>query len=753
MPIFHRVFTILIVLGFCSAASAQVTQKQVDDGIERLKGAIYKLQKADGSFETKAEPGGNGHAGAAYGGETAMAVYALISAGESYQDPRIKKAIQFLEKTEITGTYAMGIRCHVWSHLPDKFLGKLKEDIYKLDQWKAPPPGAEGGSIAWSYGDKIGSVHTSSGQYGVLGFWEGAKRGIPISQGDWKAIEAYYTTSQNPDGGWGYRYKGESRLSMACAGMTCLYITQDYAHRADYKKAGRTRKHPLTKHLDEGLTYMDKNFKAGQTLYTLYGVERVALASGRKRFGGKDWFAVGAEQILKQMGGGAGPFGLQDHGYKMAGHAFALLFLVRGGVPVMVNKLEIPDFDWNNRPRDLANLTAWVSNTVEQEVNWQVQSIEDDPATWTDAPLLYFASHDYFELTEKQEQSIKSYIDNGGLLITVADESSRKFTDSVTTLMKKLYPGLEYAPLDPEDELSNTVFQVNTSRMGLTTLHNGVRHLALHISRGDVSWTFHNEQHADPGPWQFMVNSYHYATSKRGAVPRLESRPIPRLRGKGDNAPAVVVARASYPGNHNPEPAAWDRLSIAMHNADRAKLSTVSVPLENLSETEAKLVHVAGTEEVAFTDEQIESVKAYVDRGGVIIFENVGGRGSFATSVMGMLRTAYPRQRLRPISLESPVVTGKGIGGQDASSIRYRLFAQLRMGEVDTPRLLSLNFDGQPRIIVSGEDLSMGMLGGGQWGVFGYDTPSARKLMGNLVLWSKDRKAPTPEPAAASTPE
>ncbi len=142
----------------------------------------------------------------------------------------------------------------------------------------------------------------------------------------------------------------------------------------------------------------------------------------------------------------------------------------------------------------------------------------------------------------------------------------------------------------------------------------------------------------------------------------------------------------------------------------------------------------------------------------MILFENVGGRGPFATSVMGMLRTAYPRQRLRPISLESPVVTGKGIAGQDASSIRYRLFAQLRMGEVDTPRLLSLNFDGQPRIIVSGEDLSMGMLGGGQWGVFGYDTPSARKLMGNLVLWSKDRKAPapapdTPEPAAASTSE
>lgn len=748
MPMLQRILTIAIVFAITGTASA-VTQKQVEDGIERLKIAIYKLQTDDGSFETKPK-GDGGHAGAAHGGETAMAVYALITAGESYQDPRIKKAIKWLAENEITGTYALGVRCHVWSHLPEQFMGKLKEDIYKLDQWKAPPPGAEGGSIAWSYGDKIGSVHTSSGQYGVLGFWEGAKRGIPISSADWKAIEAYYTTSQNPDGGWGYRYKGESRLSMACAGMTCLYITQDYAHRDEYKNPGAYRKHPLTKHLEEGLVYMDKQFKGGQALYTLYGVERVGLASGRKRFGGKDWFAVGAEQILKTMGGGNGPFGLQDHGYKMAGHAFALLFLVRGGVPVMVNKLEIPDYDWNNRPRDLANLTAWVSDTVEQEVNWQVQSIEDDPDTWNDAPMLYLASHYELDLSDEHKAKIKKYIDAGGLLITVADRASRGFSGTVTKLMQDLYPGYEYTPLDPTDELSNTVFNVNTARMGVKTLHNGARHMAVHIERGDVSWAFHARQHADPAPWQFMVNCYHYATSKRGAVPRLSGRPIPRLRGKGDNAPPIKVARAVYGGNHNPEPLAWERLSIDMHNDDKAKLTTVSVNLGEIGQTDAKLVHVAGTDEVEFTPSEIAALQAYIANGGVVVFENVGGRGPFATSVMGMLRQAYPKQRLRPISLESPVITGKGIGGEDASSVRYRLFAQLRMGDVDTPRLLTLNFDGEPRIIVSGEDLSLGMLGTGQWGVFGYDTASSKKLMSNLALWSSKRTL-SPAPAAAAS--
>src|SRR4051812_2975770 len=51
-------------------------------------------------------------------GQTALAVRALMSAGESYQEPRIAEAISYVRKTPTTGVFALGMRCQLWSKLP-----------------------------------------------------------------------------------------------------------------------------------------------------------------------------------------------------------------------------------------------------------------------------------------------------------------------------------------------------------------------------------------------------------------------------------------------------------------------------------------------------------------------------------------------------------------------------------------------------------------------------------------------------------
>ncbi|MBI1372010.1 MAG: DUF4159 domain-containing protein [Phycisphaera sp.] len=721
-----------------SSASGEVTQTQIDSAVRRLKNAIYSMQRADGSFETKAEDAVH----RAGGGDTALAIYALLQAGESYQDPRLQPALKWLAEQEIHSTYALGIRCHVWSHLPDQFLEKLREDVYTLDQWKAPPAGAQNGAIGWAYGYRMGPVHTSTGQYGVLGFWEGAKRGLPISKDAWNGIEAYYTTGQNDDGGWGYAYKGESKLSMTCAGLTCLYITRDYAHRDEFKQPGFSRNHPLTAQLDKGLAYMDKHYApAGGGAfpwYTLYGCERVGLASGRRYFGNKDWFATGAEFILAKMGNGNGPFpALQSHGHAAAGHAFALLFLVRGGVPVMINKLEIPGYDWNNRPRDMASLTEWVSDTVEQEINWQVQSIDQKPEQWMDAPLLYITSQAPLELNDQQKARLKRYIDMGGLLITAADKGSIQFTRSVNDLMTELYPSYAYKDLSPDDELCKTVFQVEPGRLGVKTMHNGVRHIAIHIPRGDVSWTWHTQSQLDPAPWQLMLNTYYYATSKRGSRPRLGPHVIERTPGAGDKAPAITVARVVYEGNHDPEPLSWETQANFMYNEGKAKLETTSVELDHLRESGVRFAHVVGTAAVEFSDAQVQAIQSYANSGGTILFENAGGRSTeFVESVMAMVLKAFPGSRIRPVALSSPVITGEGIGGYNVAQVDYCPYTLLKRGRMDAPQLMAVSIDDQPRIFISGDDLSHAMLGQTVWGVFGYESNSAHKIVSNLVLYA-----------------
>src|SRR2546423_180353 len=97
------------------AAAPQQGQKGPDDAKEFL----YKAQK-NGNWESSPTPtakGGWELEGGQWGGQTAIATYALLASGESPQDARIKAAIDWLKKADIKGIYALGMRAQVWTFL------------------------------------------------------------------------------------------------------------------------------------------------------------------------------------------------------------------------------------------------------------------------------------------------------------------------------------------------------------------------------------------------------------------------------------------------------------------------------------------------------------------------------------------------------------------------------------------------------------------------------------------------------------
>lgn len=717
-----------------------VTDAQIADGIEKLKQRLYASQNKNGYWDGD-QPGNDHVTGINYGGTTALITYALLTSGESYQNPKLQRAIEFLEKCDMKGTYAVSCRAHVWSHIPPEFNKYLQKDLYWLQQASHE---VSTGGISWRYQIDSKDWDNSTHQYGTLGCWEAAKRGNAVGQALWSGAEKHIIASQNDDGGWGYQ-QGDTRTSMTTAGLVTLYITQDYLHSQDFRTVGRARQHPLQAIIDKGLAWLDKNFKPGvnvggnQEAYTMYGIERVGLASGRKYLGDQDWYQGGANWILSHMGSGSNA-------------AFQLLFLVRGRVPVFINKLEIPDADWNNRPRDIARLTEWVSDEVEKEMLWQVVPITRAPEDWLDAPILYLASHTALDLKPEQIAKIKRYIDLGGMLVTTADNNSVEFTTSMRNMFKQMYPEYPLQALSKEDELNDVVFQVDANRLGVQAVDNGIRHLILHLPR-DVSWTLHSSSMVDPTPWQFFANAYYYATEKGRTRNRLEQHFVKKEGGNG--GAEIVVGRAKYAGNWDPEPLAWEVQTNFMHNASKATIKLQVVDLDKLPDRNTvPFVHVVGTDAVQFSDAQAASITSYVKSGGVIFFENAGGRGPFADSVMQMLTKAFPNDRVRPINLDSPVIKGGGIGGFDSSVVDYRAYALLRMGKVETPRFLAININGQPRVIVSGEDLTEAMLNQPVWGVFGYNTESAQKLMTNLVLYAKaGPQNAEPAPAAPAKSE
>ena len=177
-------------------------------------------------------------------------------------------------------------------------------------------------------------------------------------------VAEHFIKCQNEDGGWQYvGNTNDSTPPMTVAGVTGLFIVQQQLF------ATATKPNPKVEaSLSKGIEWLDKNYAPSGNMYYMYGVERIGLASGYKFFNKTDWYQSGAKLLVTYNGGT-----VQDT-------SFALLFLARGRVPVWISKLKIPEHPWNNRPNDLYSLTRFISDQRKAEQNWQIISIDVDPA-------------------------------------------------------------------------------------------------------------------------------------------------------------------------------------------------------------------------------------------------------------------------------------------------------------------------------------------------------------------------------------
>ena len=222
-----------------------------------------------------------------HGGLDALCVYALLQCGLAIHDERldihkdftkgILTALDAIKMEPYIQTYGRGLRASALA-VHDR---KEDHDVLARDvRWllKAHKDGA------YSY-DAVTDVNNwdnSNSQYGVLGVWSGAEANIEIPSAYWAAVQKHWDTCQTKEGGWGYTFDG-ARLSMTLAGTASLVrvpgLARRHAHRRPRAVFAR-RSAKALKYLEQGDTVM-----AVDGGYTLYGVERVGLASGFKFFG------------------------------------------------------------------------------------------------------------------------------------------------------------------------------------------------------------------------------------------------------------------------------------------------------------------------------------------------------------------------------------------------------------------------------------------------------------------------------------
>lgn len=784
----------LIVTASSCAATMEVraaTHEQVEQALAKAKTWIYSQQK-NGNWELTQQRDtkkpGHDIEGGQFGGVTALNTYALLAAGENPTDPRIQQAVDFLRKADMVGVYGLGMRAQVWHFLPKTPENKLaiKKDAQLLLQG-VQKKGPALGLYDYLITPPSNRIDLSVSQYGVLGMWTSEQsESLEIPTGYWKQVEDSWVKWQQPDGGWAYAGKpGDNHnttIAMTAAGVATLFITQDYNHALE----GLTCKGNISnKHIEEGMEYIGKNFDQALrgTQYALYGIERIGVASGYKYINNIDWYQRGADYLIKGQQK-EGQWNGQWRG-PIAETALGVLFLARGRAPVVMNKLDYGDrvstasaaiapapapapvakdaktpkpatpppaaasgkdnkAAWNQRPRDAANVVRWIGRQAERDLNWQIVNLSRPAEELSDAPILYIAGSDAPNFSAEDKVKIKTYIENGGMVVANADCGSASFATGIRKLGGELFPLQEFRELPAEHVIyTNAQFQRSKWRTkpSIMAQSNGVRELIILIPQADPAKAWQTQ--TDKGKeelYQLMANIFLYAVDKQGLQYKGQTNLIvPKKDVKADRT--IRMARLQYDGNWDPEPGGWRRMAALMLNDKKTALTVEPVKITAGALKPFKIAHLTGTTKFKLDEAARTELKSFVAGGGTLIVDAAGGSGEFNSSADTELRAMFPADATK---LDTPLPADHAIYSiPDAkiADVIYRTFARSKLtGELRSARLRGIIIGGRTAVIYSPEDLSTGLVGNQIDGIIGYDPRTATNLMRNILLYANAAK-------------
>ncbi|MEM9109422.1 MAG: hypothetical protein AAGC72_05310 [Planctomycetota bacterium] len=203
-----------------------------------------------------------------------------------------------------------------------------------------------------------------------------------------------------------------------------------------------------------------------------------------------------------------------------------------------------------------------------------------------------------------------------------------------------------------------------------------------------------------------------------------------------DDAETIRVA---IPVLKNPQPDAvgpeiYEHMRLYFYQETGKRLQVEHVWLDDLQDFDPALLHLVGSDSVDFELWEKQAIEVYVASGGTTLIENLGGEGGFATAIRDRFTGVFPGFDDR-ISSRSDIITGRNL--PEGSKSNRRLFYRDAVKQVNPDGILLLRgweVNGRYPVLLSFEDISLGMIGVNNDEILGHRTESARDLMLNILL-------------------
>jgi hypothetical protein len=708
-----RLIAVILCVFLAVSARAEVTAAAVQQKVDELVGQIKGTQQPNGSW-----PHGQ------TAGFTALNLLALATAGVPEADPTVGLALAYLkDKFPSRNAYAVGLyACAFAAVNPTAY----REQIERAAAWLI----ARQRSGTWNY-TGTGRGDNSVTQFAMLGIKAALDCGVDVPDGVLEATAAHFAGSQRPDGAWGYQPKLEGRASMIPAGLSSLAICGvPMEHSLELEQGpaflGKYRSEPV---VTRGIKAMVGNMDFASA-YTAYGIERVGIFYDQQRFGGVDWYRRGCAEILRGQRRGFGGCDVQ----------FNLLFLAKGNRPLLFTKVQWgKGADWNHRHNDVRSIVRYLSVQFQQSLDWRVSRLGAGVQHLAKTPLLYISGYERLDVGKQELEALRGFVDNGGTVVFAPNQISPAFIRSISTALRKLYPGCQFRPLPAFHPLRGMYFDLYGQKLPLRVWRTGCTTKSIFVFTEDTSLEFEKPQ-ADAISRRLTANLARFALKERPLISRLDHAALraPKeheegLAGAGGvREGAFRIAQLQYAGEWDPDVTAMDnflgylRQGLSMPTGRERVVVAADDALHM-----HPVLYVTGHSAINLSPRQKLNLREYLRRGGVLVADACCSRDEFDEAFNQLLQELLPEHKLERIPTSSPVYHEPFVLEPEPN----RALAELLEND-GADYLRGVRIEERYAVIYSRWDFGCAMDGHLEPDIPGFDATFAYQLMANIVSYA-----------------
>jgi hypothetical protein len=773
----------------------------IDKGVRYLKDRLEDRGNGEWNWENSSGTLASNFPG----GQSAIAFLALLTAGVKPDDPKLQKALPYIRGLGAPGgesqkVYVTGIQTMILAEMnqPRDF-----EQIQKNVDWLIQARVMSGGKLmGWGYVSRGSTPDNSNTQYALLGLWSGRQAGAKIPKEVWQQIQDFYINTQIVDkaqntGSWTYRPEPPApSYTMTSAGVCGLFITGLELSRGKQELDPRTGVATKCGFYDEndaitrGMRFLDKRFTfsiQGASFYNIYGIERVGRLSGERFIGDHDWYREGCEfltgvrkdfpTLIQRDDGSWYGSGFSDQ-HSTASTSLALLFLAKGRTPILVSKLaydvDNPQLksEWNRKHHDARNLVDYASRELfkRHPLAWQIydprrldladkRTFDDELGSLLQSPILYLTGHRAPNLSPRQKELLRRFVEEGGFILAEACCGDPNFTEGFKELMKDVFEEKTspLRPLPPEHPVWTAPTLIKpTDFPQLLGVERACRTVVI-FSPQPLAGFWEESQFApevgrpaiDLGgkAYRLAGNVIAYATNLELPQPRLTKI---KVNEKADerNLPRHTLKVAQVKTGGSERIASTAIRNLAQHLKDVTKLDistemdTVSIEKkEDLSNY--KVLYLHGSTKITYDPEDLENVRFNLLTGGTLLADPCCGKKEFADAFVEFVGKLFPKDKFPNLKLErippDDYLFSDKLNGKAITKVRCRTEMvdgnATELEEIE-PFLQGVKYEGRWVVVFSPYDLGCALEKNKSIACKGYAHEDALRLAGAVVLYS-----------------